>query len=119
MDYDYRTEYTETWTISIEREINPNTVIEIDYMGNHTIGADNGNVLNVPLPGPGPIDPRRPVPQLGAVRTIRWNGWGNYNALTIKAERRFSQGLTFATNYSWSKSMDDASDPGPTACRPA
>jgi Carboxypeptidase regulatory-like domain len=115
MDYNYRTEYTETWTLSIQHQVAANTVIEIDYMGNHTVGADNGNVLNVPLPAPGPIDARRPVPQLGAVRTIRWNGWGNYNSLTAKLERRFSQGLTFTTNYSWSKSMDDASDPGPTA----
>jgi len=115
MDYNYRTEYTETWTLAIQHQLNTSTSIEIDYMGNHTIGADNGNVLNVPLPGPGPIDPRRPFRQIGAVRTIRWNGWGNYNAFTAKIEKRFSQGLAFSANYSWSKSFDDASDPGPTA----
>jgi len=115
MDYNYRTEYTETWTLSVQRQLRGSTLIEINYMGNRTIGADNGNVLNVPLPGPGPIDARRPVPQLSSVRTIRWNGWGNYNALTLKAEKQFSRGLTFTTNYSWSKSMDDASDPGPTS----
>src|SRR5439155_13101220 len=84
-------------------------------MGNRTIGADNGNVLNVPLPGPGPIDARRPIPQMSSIRTIRWNGWGTYNALTLRATKRLSSGLTFSGNYSWSKSMDDASDPGPTA----
>lgn len=115
MDYNYRTEYTETFTLSIQRQLTTNTTVQVDYMNNHTIGADNGNVLNVPLPGPGPIDPRRPVPAIGAVRTIRWNGWGKYNALTVKADRRLSEGLTFSTNYSWSKSIDDASDPGPTA----
>jgi hypothetical protein len=115
MDHDYRSEYTQTWTLSVQRQIGPGTVIEISYMGNRTIGADSGNVLNVPTPGEGPIDPRRPVPQLSSIRTIRWNGWGTYHALTVRAERRLSAGLTFGTNYSWSKSMDDASDPGPTA----
>jgi Carboxypeptidase regulatory-like domain len=115
MDYDYRTEYTETWTLSVQHQLTANTMFEIAYMGNHTIGADNGNVLNVPLPGPGPIDARRPIPQLSSIRTIRWNGWGTYNALTLRAAKRLSSGLTFSGNYSWSKSIDDASDPGPTA----
>jgi hypothetical protein len=118
MDYGYRTEYTGTWTLAVQRQLSASTVVEVAYMGNRTIGADNGNVLNVPLPGPGPIDPRRPVPQLSSIRTIRWNGWGTYNALTLKAERRLSSGLTYSTNYSWSKSIDDASDPGPTAYEP-
>jgi hypothetical protein len=52
---------------------------------------------------------------LSSIRTIRWNGWATYNALTLRAERRFARGLSFNANYSWSKSIDDASDPGPTA----
>jgi hypothetical protein len=115
MDHDYRTEYTQTWTLGVQRQLTPSMVIEVSYMGNHTVGADNGNVLNVPVPGEGPIDPRRPIPQLSSIRTIRWNGFGTYNALTVRAERRLAAGLTLATNYAWSKSIDDASDPGPTA----
>ena len=115
MDYDYRTEYTETWTLSIQHQLTPSTMFEIAYMGNHTIGADNGNVLNVPSPGAGPIDARRPIPEMSSIRTIRWNGWGTYNALTLRATKRLSRGLTFSGNYAWSKSIDDASDPGPTA----
>src|SRR5262249_18307222 len=60
MDYGYRTEYTHTWTLGAQRELMKATMVEITYMGNRTVGADNGSVLNVPLPGPGPIDPRRP-----------------------------------------------------------
>jgi carboxypeptidase family protein len=115
MDYDYRTEYTETWTLSFQHQLTSSTMFEIAYMGNRTIGADNGNVLNVPLPGAGPIDARRPIPQMSSIRTIRWNGWGTYNALTLRATKRLSSGLTFSGNYAWSKSIDDASDPGPTA----
>jgi hypothetical protein len=37
--------------------------------------------------------------------------WANsiYNALQIKAEKRFSHGLQFLVTYVWSKSIDDAS----------
>src|SRR5439155_12248719 len=47
MDYDYRTEYTETWTLNIQHQLTSSTMFEAGYMGNRTIGADNGNVLNV------------------------------------------------------------------------
>jgi hypothetical protein len=35
-----------------------------------------------------------------------------YNALQIKAEKRFSHGLQFLVTYVWSKSLDDASSTG-------
>jgi hypothetical protein len=40
--------------------------------------------------------------------------WANsiYNALQIKAEKRFSHGLQFLVTYVWSKSIDDASTTG-------
>jgi hypothetical protein len=33
----------------------------------------------------------------------------NYNALQLQVNRRFSRGLTFLANYTWSKSMDNCS----------
>ena len=40
--------------------------------------------------------------------------WANssYNALQIKAEKRFSHGLQFLATYVWSKSLDDSSTTG-------
>ncbi len=40
--------------------------------------------------------------------------WANsiYNALQLKAEKRFSHGLQFLVTYVWSKSIDDASTTG-------
>ena len=34
----------------------------------------------------------------------------NYNALQLSARRRFSNGLQFNANYTWSKALDDISD---------
>src|SRR5438876_7606268 len=84
------------------------------YLGSRVVGADNSTYLNIPEPGPGPIDPRRPNPALNAIHTIRWDGWSKYNSLTLKLEKRLSDRLAFDANYTWSKATDDASDPGPT-----
>ncbi|MEE8349478.1 MAG: carboxypeptidase-like regulatory domain-containing protein [Acidobacteriota bacterium] len=115
MDQNFRTEYTQTWTLSLQHLLTSTTLLDLQYMGSRTVGADNSTVRNIPLPGPGPIDSRRPLSELSGFKSIRWNGWSTYQSLTAKIERRFSNGLFFNTNYTWSKSIDDASAPGGTS----
>jgi len=94
--------------------LTPSTFLSAAYIGSRTVHADSSTVLNVPLPGPGAIAARRPIPQLSQFNTIRWDGWASYNALTLSLKRRFTKGLTFDANWTWSHSIDDASDPGTT-----
>ena len=115
MDNDYQVEYTQTWSGGLQIEALPRTMFEVAYMGSYTIGADNATIRNVPVPGPGPIDARRPIPALSAVRAIRFDGKSIYHALTVKAERRFNGRFSFNTAYTVSQSRDDASSPGATA----
>jgi hypothetical protein len=115
MDYDYRVEYTQTWSGGVQYQIAASTIVEASYMGSYTIGADNAMVRNVPEPGPGSIDTRRPVPQLSGIPSIRFNGWSEYHGLTLRVDRRFGGRHSYTVNYTLSKSIDDASDPGPTA----
>lgn len=64
MDYDYNVEYSQTWSGGLQHELLLSTMAEVSYMGTWTLGADNATVRNVPEPGPGPIQTRRPVPEL-------------------------------------------------------
>jgi carboxypeptidase family protein len=114
MNHDFRTEYAKNVTVGIQKQLTPTTAIDISYLGSWIVGADSSTVLNVPVPGPGPIGPRRPVPQLSNITAIRWDGYSIFHGLTIKAEQRLSRGLTFSANYMLSKAIDDASDPGAT-----
>ncbi|PYS07712.1 MAG: hypothetical protein DMG15_29510 [Acidobacteria bacterium] len=114
LNYNYRPEYAESWTLSLQRSLGANWAVMATYLGSRVVGADNSTYLNIPEPGPGPIDARRPNPALNAIHTIRWDGWSKYNSLTLKLEKRLSDRLAFDANYTWSKAMDDASDPGPT-----
>ena len=114
MDHNFQVEYTQTWSGGIQVEALPRTMVEVSYMGSYTIGADNSTIRNVPAPGPGRIDTRRPIPALSAIRAIRFDGTSTYHAVTFKAERRFDGRYSFNVAYTLSKSTDDASSPGAT-----
>ena len=115
MDYDFRVEYTQTWSGGFQTEVLPSTVFELFYMGSYTIGADNSTIHNVPRPGPGSISARRDIPQLSGIRAIRFDGKSIYHAVTFKFLRRLRGDVAFDVAYTLSRSEDDASSPGPTA----
>ena len=114
VNHDYRIEYNEVWNLSVQRSITPNTAVEAEYVGSRTVHADSATSINVPFPGPGAVQQRRPYSDLAPFTTIRWDGWATFNALTVKVTRRFSSGLSFDADYTFSKSLDDASDAGTT-----
>lgn len=118
VNHTFRVEYNEVYNLSVQKAVTSNTTIEAEYVGSRTVHADSSTVLNMPvLPPAGTTSSaqsRRPYPQLTAFTTIRWNGWATFNSLTLKANRRFTHDLSFETTYTWSKSMDDASDTGTT-----
>jgi hypothetical protein len=55
------------------------------------------------IPGPGAA---RPNPDLGAGFFWYTEGNSSYNALQVDVSHRFSQGLQFRANYTWSKDLD-------------
>ncbi|BDC47853.1 hypothetical protein F183_A01690 [Bryobacterales bacterium F-183] len=104
--------YSQQWNFSLQQELAGNIVVEAAYLGNvgHKLYAPNTNINQVPtaLLGPGNAQVRRPFPQFGNV-TLLSPMWGNsnYHGLNLKVEKRFSKGLSFLTNYTWSKFIDD------------
>ena len=114
VDHDYRIEDAATVSLSVQHQLTATTVLEVSYVGSNIQGADSSTVRNVPLPGSGPIAPRRPVPALSSFNSLRWDGYSLYHAATIRIEKRLSKAFSFNANYTFSKSIDDASDPGST-----
>src|SRR5262249_47271874 len=114
MDHDYNVEYAQTWSGDYQYQLIPSTVLDVSYMGTYTIGADNTTVRNVPDPGPGNIQARRPIPQLSRINAIRFDGKSIYHAVTLKVERRLVNEFSYNVAYTLSRSKDDASSPGAT-----
>jgi hypothetical protein len=51
----------------------------------------------------------RPFPKFGSIQVMSAPGHSSYHALYLKLQRRFSQGLTFLSSFSWGKSIDNGS----------
>jgi hypothetical protein len=104
--------YTEQWNFGIQRELGWDSVLELTYLGNqgHHLNGPDTSINQVPhaLIGAGNAQVRRPFPQFGNVSLIApmW-GNSNYHGFNIKAEKRFSHGLNFLVNYTFSKFIDD------------
>jgi hypothetical protein len=47
-----------------------------------------------------------PFPQFASVNLITTDSSSSYNSVAVRAERRFSDGLTFLSTYTWSRNFD-------------
>jgi outer membrane receptor protein involved in Fe transport len=103
-----RTGYVYEWTLSLQRQLTNSLTLEAAYMGSTARKLD-GQILDntAYFPGPGPIQARQRYPQLPIFVTNGMNIFpAYYNAGTFKIEKRFSQGLSFQANYTWSRNIN-------------
>jgi hypothetical protein len=110
VNHGFAIEYNEVWNLAVQQQLPGKIAVEAEYVGSRTVHADSSTAVNVPETFGGP----RPYPSLNAFTTIRWDGWATFEGLTLRAARQFKNGLSFDCTYTWSKSMDDASDAGTT-----
>ncbi len=100
------TPYSQNWNLNIEQQISPAIGLQVGYTGSKGTKLVrlrdanqpdvNGNLINFPQYGP--------VDQFTTV------SFSNYNALQVTLRARNWHGLSGFTGYTWSKSLDDASD---------
>ena len=115
--HDREQAYHIMYNASVQREFQNNLLFEFGWianLGNHIGRGDNFfNQIHpnlIPQIATTPFSQGlRPFPQFAQVNRFASTVFNtNYHALFVKAERRFSQGLGFQWNYTWSKFIDDA-----------
>ena len=104
-------QYSQSWSFSVQRAINPALMFEVAYVGtsgNRLLAASN---INAALPGATDPTKRQPYgPALGEIRELSNSAHSIYHGLQSKIEKRFSRGLYFLGSYTWSKSIDNQSN---------
>jgi len=105
-----RTPYTIQYLLNVQRELARDTVVEVGYLGSISRKLQQFHNFNSPDPSPtGSVASRAPWPQFGRVFQVSGFGKAYYNSLSAKLTRRFSDGLTLLTSYTWAKSVDTGS----------
>jgi hypothetical protein len=110
---DLRTGYMHHWNFNVERQLGSKNMIEVAYVGSKGTKLLTARDINQPQPSvlpPGlPFVPR-PDPRFDDINLLESRGNSNYNALQARFQRRLSRGLSALVSYTWSKSIDDASN---------
>jgi hypothetical protein len=102
--------YVDQWNFTVERELPSSLKLSVGYVGNVGRHLNGGFGLNNAIPGPGDFNSRRPLfAQFGITQGIFDKcdcTSSNYNALQVRAERRFSGVYSLLASYTWSKTLD-------------
>jgi hypothetical protein len=99
------------WNVGVQRELPWNTVLDVSYVGTRGTNLFVSRNINVPLPGPGAVQQRRPYFSLAPTLTTinerdgDRNSW--YDALQVKLDKRFSKGLQMLVSYTYARTEDD------------
>jgi hypothetical protein len=95
------------WQLELQNEIARHWNFRARYRGRRATHMSRLVTGNVPLPGPEPIQPRRPNPDFGRFSIVSDSGVFGGPSVTLTAERRLSKGFTFNSRFDWSRIYDD------------
>ncbi|MBV8817237.1 MAG: TonB-dependent receptor [Acidobacteriaceae bacterium] len=117
IDPDFRNPLVSKWNLTVQRQLPWQLALDVGYDGNHqarqivlwnsdvcpNLGTTNGSYSCQTL---------SLVPSVysGLSDTTSF-GFGNYDALSVKGEKRYSAGLQFLASYTWSHTLANSSTP--------
>jgi carboxypeptidase family protein len=105
----FRAPSYQDYNVSVQREVMPNTVLEVGYVGTkgtHLVGDIDLNQPTVAARTANElvdVNAIRPFPGYGAIDDRSTVFTSNYNSLQASLNRRMSHGLTLGVSYTWSK----------------
>jgi hypothetical protein len=107
-----RNGYVQSWHFTVQQELTKDLLLDVAYVGNHSVGINVLSDANQALPNlPGqnvPLLARRPIQGFTDIEISYDGGFGSYEGLQIKLEKRNSHGLYFLNSFTWSKALDNA-----------
>lgn len=107
----YPAQYSQQWFVDVQRELPFDILATAAYAANGTRQLIANVNYNLPVgPSSAPIASRRVWPFYTAVNRQQSLGNLSYQALTLKAEKRFSRGLQFLSAFTWAHTIDNVTE---------
>ena len=119
-------------SVSFERQLTATSMIQVGYLGAWGSSLDRSRLVNNAQPGPGGVQPRRPIQTVpfvpgtdlgtlppdvtvasttfpvGPINLLESSGKSQYNSVWILTKRSFSRGLSYLASYTYSDSLSDS-----------
>ncbi len=126
-----KTPYVQQASVTIEKKLTESMMLQLGYVGAWAKKLDRARLPNNAPPGSAAVQPRRPVQNISflpgtqlpsyvpvasltfpvsAVNLLENSASSSYNSAFVLVKKRFSHGLSFLANYTFSKSLTDAPD---------
>ncbi|PYV11569.1 MAG: hypothetical protein DMG23_03965 [Acidobacteria bacterium] len=111
LDKRYLAPTTHQWSFGVQRELLPQAVLSVEYVGSggthQRIQRDlNQPFMNNPLRGTTSPSNIRPYPGFASITYGEDSTSSNYNSLQVNLRINNYHGLAFQTAYTWSHSID-------------
>jgi hypothetical protein len=109
---DLKQGYLETWNFAVQQQLPFNFTLEAAYVGNHTVGTlNNVNINAGQVLGAGSNGQPLKI-KFGLTSSVtKWSRFSqNYHGLQLKFDRRYANGLSITTAYTFSKALNFADD---------
>jgi carboxypeptidase family protein len=108
-----RNPYVQQWSFSVQRQLNPRTTLEVNYIGNKgTHLLERRNIAQAYAPAdplhPAPLLDRRPYQNFVVYINSDWSGNSSYNSANVTLQHR-SGPLGLTAVYTWAKAIDEKS----------
>jgi hypothetical protein len=105
-----RVGYDQKWNFGLQQQVSASMVAEVNYVGTRGLFLGEGVSINLPPPGSGNIQSRRPYTRFGNM-TVNTQGMSSsYHSLQAKLQKR-SPGFWYLASYTFSKSMTNQATP--------
>ena len=108
---DYGPATARVWSANVQQRFGRGWVGEAGYVGSNTTGLDYAWSYNTPPPGPGAVQPRRPIQGWGDIRVFDTDARSEYNGLHTRMQNLDFYGMNLLATYTYSKCSDTRSSP--------
>jgi len=108
---DFHSSQVQSWYASVQREIGPNMLVDVAYVGNRSndlllLGNYNQATPNNAA-GTIPLQARRPIPEFSDITYVFNGGKSRYHALQLKYEWRMRGDVSVLSSLTISRAQDN------------
>jgi len=122
-DPNLRTPYVEQASLSIQRQLLRDTLLEVAYVGKfgHRLlyGNESNPAVYAPGENQGNLDNYRIIPGWGSLAVMQTSANSSYHGLQVQGTKRFSHRFSIQGAYTYSKAIDQTSSTSPESSLPS